>query len=206
MDPCKDNFFVTSCRKSTYFLKNLCDLSAAYTSSCIRDDAVSTELVASVLDFDIGTYMFRGVTDGKVLVFLCLVDLDDLYLLGMFFFVFFESFYDLFLLVVSKDQVHSTVCFQFLCVCLDITSCCHDNGIRIHFFCFVEHLSGFAVCDIGDCAGIDQINIRPFFKMNDLISCFFQKLLHGLYFVCIYFAAQVVKGNFFTHILPRSFF
>ena len=90
MDPCKDNFFVTSCRKGTYFLKDLCDLSAAHTASCIRDDTVSTELVASILDFDIGTYMFCGVTDGKLLVFLCLVDLDDFYLLGMFFFVFLE--------------------------------------------------------------------------------------------------------------------
>ena len=206
MDSGQNHFLIASCCKCTYLVQHFSNLSAANTASRIRDDAIRTELVASVLHLDIGPYMFCRIAYGKLLVFFCLVDLDHFYFFGVFFFIFFQRFYDLLFLIISKDQIHSAVLFQLLCICLDITSCCHNNGIRIHFFCLMEHLSGFAVCDIGDCTGIDQINIRPFFKRNDLISCFFQKLLHGLYFICIYFAAQIVKGNFFTHILPRSFF
>ena len=123
----------------------------------------------------------------------------------MLFFIFFQSFHNLCFLIVSKDQIHSSIFFQFLCVSLYITSGCDHDSIRVHFLCFVQHLSGLAVCHIRHRTGVDHINIRPRCKRHNLIPCFFQKLLHRFYFVCIYFTAQIMKGNLFFHILPLIF-
>ena len=134
-----------------------------------------------------------------------MVNFNHLHLFCMLFFIFFQSFHNLCFLIVSKDQIHSSIFFQFLCVSLCITTCSHHDRIRIHFFCFMKHLSGFTVCNVGDRTGIDLINICTFFKRNSFISCIFQKLLHRFYFVCIYFTAQIMKGNLFFHILPLIF-
>ena len=144
--------------------------------------------------------MFRCLLNGKLLILFCVVDFDHLHLFGMFFLILFQNFHDLCLLIISEDQVNRVVFFEFFCVCLCIASGSYHDRIRVHFFCLVQHLSGFTVCNIRNRTGIDQIYVRSFRKRYDLISCFFQKLLHCFYFVCIYFTAQIMKGNLFFHI------
>ena len=83
-------------------------------------------------------------------------------------------------------------------LCLHITPCCHDHCLRVHFPGAVEHLAGFAVCDIRHRTGIDDIDIRPFFKGNDLIARLFEHFLHCFCLICVYFTSQVVERCFFS--------
>ena len=155
MNSSQNHFLISSCCKCTYLVQHFSNLSAANAASRIRDNTIRAKLVASVLHLDIGPHMFCRVAYRKFLIFFCLVYLDHFYFLDMFFFIFFQSFYNMLFLIVSKDQIHRTVFFQLLCICLDITSCRHNNGVRIHFFCLMKHLSGFTVCNVGYCTGIN---------------------------------------------------
>ena len=143
--------------------------------------------------------MLCGMADRQFFVFFCLVDLEHMFLSGMLLFIFFKYLDNVSLLVVSKDQVYGFILVQFSLVRLYIASGCDDNGIRIHFFCLVKHLSGFTVCNVSYRTGIDQVNVRTRLKRYDLITRFLQKLLHGFYFIGVDFTAQVVKCNLFFH-------
>ena len=153
--------------------------------------------------------MLCCVSDFQFFIFFCVVDINDSGCVTRFLWFFhksFQCFYDLSLLIISKDQIYGSICFQFLCICLNIAACSYYDCVRVHFFCFVKHLTRFAVCNIGNCTGIYNIYICPFCKRHNLISRFFQKLLHSLNFICIYFTAQIVKGYFFAHIIPQFFY
>ena len=112
-----------------------------------------------------------------------------MFLFGMLLFIFFQNLYNVLLLIISQDQVYGVIFVQLSFVCLYITSGCNNNGIRIHLFRLMEHLSGFTVCNIGNCTCIYQINISSWLKRHDLISCLFQQLLHCFYFICVDFTA-----------------
>src|SRR5699024_12450279 len=51
----------------------------------------------------------------------------------------------------------------------------------------------FRSCDIRHRTGIDDIDIRPFFKGNDLIARLFEHFLHCFCLICVYFTSQVVE-------------
>ena len=189
MDSCKDYLFVPSCSQCLNFLYDLGNLTAAHPASGIGNDTVSTELIASILYFDIGTHMLCCMTDLQLFIFLCLVNFDHMLLFFVLALIFLQHLYNLFFLIIAKNQIHSFVFIQFSLICLHIAPCCHHNGIRIHFFCFMQHLPGFSVCNIRHRTCIDQIYICSRFKRHNLVTGLLQKLLHGFYFIGIHFTA-----------------
>ena len=79
---------------------------------------------------------------------------------------------DQFLFFIIPDyDIYRRICLCFFCICLHIAPGCDHDGIRIHLFCFVKHLSRLAVGNIGNAAGIDHINVRTRFKRHDFIAC-----------------------------------
>ena len=68
MDACEDNFLVTFLRQDLYFLLHVLRPAASDAASRVRDDAIAAELVASVLDFDERTGVFRLLFNVKLLV------------------------------------------------------------------------------------------------------------------------------------------
>ena len=105
-------------------------------------------------------------------------------------------------MIVSQDNINTRICIFSGILRLYIAACRHYYRIRIHLPGPVEHLPGFPVRDIGHSTGIDDVNIRPFPEGNDLISGLFQHFLHGLCFIGIYLASQIVQCRFFHGFLP----
>ena len=78
MDSCKDHFLIPFFRKCTDLLQHTFNIPASDTASCIGNDTVRTELIASVLNLDICPYMFCCMINGKFLILFCLIDLDHM--------------------------------------------------------------------------------------------------------------------------------
>ena len=173
-------------------------VTASDTSSRIRNDAVRTKLIAPILDLDIRAGMLCCMSDLHLLIFFLMVDIKQLFFYFMLSIVILVQNRDqVFLFIISNYDVHTRV--DIFSSCLHITACRHNYRIRVHFPCFMKHLPGFAVCNIGNCTCIDNIDICPFFKWHDLISILLQKLLHSLCLICIYFAAQIMERSFLFH-------
>ena len=94
------------------------DLTASDTTSCIRNDTVSTELITAVLNFDICAYMLCCMINCQFFIFFCLVDLEHMFLPGVLLLIFLEYLDNISLLIVSKDQVYSLIFIQFSFICL----------------------------------------------------------------------------------------
>ena len=142
MDSCKDHFLIPFFRKCTDLLQHTFNIPASDTASCIGNDTVRTELIASVLNLDICPYMFCCMINGKFLILFCLIDLDHMGTMARFVFrIFGQCLHNIDLLVISQNKINGFVFFQFLATGLYITARCHHDRFRIHFFGFVEHLS-----------------------------------------------------------------
>ena len=142
MDSCKNYLLISFLCKCTDFFQYTFNITAPHTASCIRDDAVGTKLITSVLNLYICSYMLRCMIDRKIFVFFCLIDLDHVRAVARFVLsIFCQCIHDISLLVVAKHKVDRLVFFQLFSACLHITACCHNNCIRVHFFCLVKHLS-----------------------------------------------------------------
>ena len=155
MNSCQNDFLVSFCCKCMNLIHYMRDLTASDTTSCIRNDTVSTELITAVLNFDICAYMLCCMINCQFFIFFCLVDLEHMFLSDVLLLIFLEYLDNISLLIVSKDQVYSLIFIQFPFICLYITSGCDHDSIRVHFLCFVQHLSGFTVCNVGYCTGIN---------------------------------------------------
>ena len=75
-----------------------------------------------------------------------------------------------------------------------------DHCIRIILLGPVDHLTALSVCHICYRTGIYNIDIRCLFKTDNLVSCLFKNLLHGISLILIYFTAQCKeRRSSFTH-------
>ena len=55
--------------------------------------------------------------------------------------IFRQCFHNIDLLVISQNKINGFVFLQFISTGLYIASRCYHDRFRIHFFCFVKHLS-----------------------------------------------------------------
>ena len=74
MDPCQHHFLIAVSGKGPHFIQHVLHRSAADSSSYVRDNAVSTELIAAVLHLDVSSCMFSGFCQMKFLILFCLSD------------------------------------------------------------------------------------------------------------------------------------
>ena len=130
MNACQDDFLISGFCKSLYFFDDLFRISAPYPSSHVRDDAVSAELIASILYFDIRPCVFPGRIDIKLLEF---VGVIDVYYVFPFLLVkmCLKKFQKIFFLIISDQDIDSLDFLTFCLLSLDIASCCHYDSIRI---------------------------------------------------------------------------
>ena len=87
--------------------------------------------------------------NGKALVLMSLIDLDHMAAVRTVFKILFQDRNQILLFIVSDNNINGRICFRLLRGCLHITPRCHNDCIRIHFLCFMQHLSGLTVRDIG---------------------------------------------------------
>ena len=136
MDSGKNHFLITICRQRLHFLYNTFQRTASHTASRIRNNTIGTELITSILHLQICPRMFRSLIQRKLLIFLGLIDINDFsFQLRI---IRFQNLYNIMLPVISHNDINTLV--HLLLLRLDITSCCHNNGIGIHLSRPVEHL------------------------------------------------------------------
>ena len=154
MDTGKNHLFASIACQRFYFLYDLFFSAAAYTSSRIGNDAVAAELITAILYLHISSGMLCGFRDRHIFILFCVIDIDQRFLHGTAF-IMFQNTDQIFFAVISDNNVDRRVFFQLSSCCLHITSGCHHDRMRIHFLCFVQHLSGFTICNVGYCTGIN---------------------------------------------------
>ena len=197
MDSGQYDLLIPIGRQCVHLRKHVLHFTAAHPSSGIRDNAVRTELVASVLYLYIGSGMLCLSGHTHFLIFMGMCNVNQLYL--WFFFFYFSKMLiqdcdEIFLFIIADDNVNAVIRFRALR--LHITTRSYDYCIRIHFSGSVEHLSGFAVSHVGNRTGIDHIHICALCKRHDLITVLLQHLLHCLGFISIHLASKVMKCCF----------
>lgn len=118
MDTCKHHFLTSGFRKTPYLLQHILRPAAPHPSAGIGNNAVGTELIAPVLYFDERPGMFRRPADGQCLILSvvghirhpCAGTGTSLLLLPE---IFFQDRRNLFLLIISYDQVNGGILLQF---------------------------------------------------------------------------------------------
>ena len=193
MDAGQDHLLIARGCQLPHLGYNLIRSAAADASAGVWDNAVAAELVAAILNLQKGSGMIRNLVDGKALILMSLADFDHMAAVTLIFEIFFQDRNQILLFIVSDDDIYCQIRLQLLCCRLDIAASRNHHGIRILLLSPVQHLSGLAVRDIGYGTGVDNVDIGLFVEGHDLVSGFFQKLLHGLRFIGIYLAAQIVQ-------------
>ena len=146
--------------------------------------------------------MLCGFRDRHIFIFLCVVDINNRFLVHALF-VSFQNRQQIFFPVISNQQIYRSILTQLSLCCLYIAAHRYHQTLRILFLRPVQHLTGLPIRDIRYRAGIDNIDICFLLKGYNLIACLFQHLLHALCLICVYLAAQVMKRYFFH--FPTSF-
>ena len=179
MNSCKYKFLISVFCQTKHFLQNFLFSSASYPSSYVGNNAVATKLIASVLHLQIRSCMLSCTGKLKLFIFYRLVQTYQILFLSASLFIIFQHKQQILLSVISQYNINGIINIFHILLCLHVTACCNNNCLWIHLSCFMEHLSGFSVCNVGYCTSIDNINISTRCKRNNLISCFFQHFLHG---------------------------
>ena len=198
VDPRQYDFFIVAFRQFPHLAQDILHHAAAHPAAGIRDNAVSAELVASVLDLDIGSRVIARLRQMQGFIFAGAADVFDLRGRSALCRVFVQDPHQVFFMIVSEHNVNARI-LAFPVLRLDVAARCHDDGVRVHLPRPVQHLPGLPVGDIRHCTGIDNIDVRPFFKRHDLVSCLLEHFLHCFCFICVYFAPQIVQSCFLTH-------
>ena len=182
MDTGQHQFLKTIFCQSAGFQLYIFQFTASHPASGIWNNAITTELVASVLYFQKCTGMLGRMDDRQFFIFLlCMINIQHTFLFcAMVSFISRQHIKKILLFIISDNNINGCIRFCLLRRCLDITACCHHDRTRIHFFRLMDHLSGFAIRDIRHRTGIDNIHIRPVMERYNFISCLFQHLLHCL--------------------------
>ena len=191
MDPGQDHLLITGPGQSGDLFADLGGRPAAHPSSRIGNDAVAAELVAAVLHLYICPCMLRRLRHRQGLILLRMIDVDDSILLHALF-ISLQDFQEILFPVVSDQKIYGAIFAEIRLRRLHIAARSYHQSLGILLFRPVKHLPGFPIRDICDCTGIYDIDVRFFLKGNNLIPGLFQHLLHGLRFICIYLASQIM--------------
>ena len=113
----------------------------------------------------------------------------------MLVFIFFQDSQQILFLIIANHNINTGIYLLLVLLRLHIASRSDHHRIRIHLPGPVEHLPGLAVRNICHGAGVNNVDIRAFFKRNDLIPCILQHFLHRLSLVSIHFTPQIVQCN-----------
>ena len=205
MDTGQHNLLAAAPGEHAHFIQHIVHCPAPHPSTGKRNNTVCAELIAAILYLDIRPCACFRAANLEILIFFCMIDVNLVReCLCILFFpavllILSEHGEQLSFPVIAEHDVNRRILLGRAVRRLHVAAGRHDNCIRIHLACPVQHLSGFAVGDIRHRARIDHIDICPRLKWHNLIPCFLQQLPHGLCLICIYFTAQVMQGSLFSH-------
>ena len=166
MNPCQYELLKTILRQFRDLFKDLFPAAASALSSCIRDQAIGTIHLAPVLHFEKCSCMHgRPVQHPDQVVLVLIADGD-----------------------VTDPAFHQVVFCR-----VHITPHRHNLCRRVQFSRPSEHLSRFFVCDVGDRAGVYNIDICGFRKGHDPVAVCDQEFPQSLSFICVYLASEIVE-------------
>ena len=233
MDPGQHDLPDAACDQVSHLLQDILRLPAADAAARVGDDAVAAELVAAVLDLDVGPGVSRVRQPhgfilrrrGQVLPPGGLALRHGLRLLrcplsgssraagsalcpaGHSLLppgqISCQDVPDLRLAVVADHQIDRFVPLHPVRVGLHIAAHGDDHRVRVLLFGPVQHLAALAVRNVGHRAGVDHIDIRPLVKGDFEIALVPQDLAHDIQFIAVDLAAQVVKSGLFHHFSHR---
>ncbi len=214
MDARQNNFPVPFLRQRFHFPDNILHAPAPYPPPCIRDNAVTAKLVATILHFQESPGMLPCAADAQFFVcpflsnvpygyigmgFLCCsmpkagTALAFLPLLwGMLLKILFQQCQQFMFPVIPNQNINRPVCLHLLPGGLDIASGRHYCAVWIFLLGTVEHLPGLAVCNIRNGTRIYHIDVGCFPKRDNFIARLLQHLAHAFRFVCVDFTAKVL--------------
>ncbi len=210
MDSCQDHLPEALTCQPLHFLNYQLGIPAADPAPGIGNDAIGTELIASVLDLQIGPGMASQLMKSQGLIILIPgYIMDETPVLGLmspgpvfllFYFpvriILVKDGHDILFPVIANQQVRLAVIKHFTAPGLDIAAGRGHHCVRILPAGPVDHLPAFAVGDIGHRTGINNINVCPVAKFHDLIAGVGQQFLHGIGLILVYFTAQGQKSRF----------
>ena len=113
-----------------------------------------------------------------------------------------QNGHNILLAVVADGQVHRGVLLHRLPPGLHIAPHGHHHRVGVELPGPVEHLPALPVRDVGDSAGIHDIDIGLFIKRYNPISLFPEHLAHYFHLVGIHLAAQIIQCHIFHNHSP----
>ena len=213
VDTGQHDFLVSGLHQTFYFFYHITLAAASDSAARVRDNTISTELIASILYFQECAGVLRRFADRECLVLtvVCHIHEEALTLrVGWFSTVLtfcqkvFQNIHKIFLLIISDDQINRRILFEFFPSRLHITAAGHDNRIGIHLFRFVQHLPRFPVRNVRHGTRIDNVNIRSRCKRHDLVPSVFEELLDGFQLICVHFTPKIMQSYRFFHAILLS--
>ena len=213
MDTGQHDFLVSGLHQTFYFFYHITLAAASDSAARVRDNTISTELIASILYFQECAGVLRRFADRECLVLtvVCHIHEEALTLrVGWFSTILtfcqkvFQNIHKIFLLIISDDQINRRILFEFFPSRLHITAAGHDNRIGIHLFRFVQHLPRFPVRNVRHGTRINNVNIRSRCKRHDLVPSVFEELLDGFQLICVHFTPKIMQSYRFFHAILLS--
>ena len=132
MDPGQNHLLIAGLSKPFYLFYDLLRLAATDSSPYIRDNTIGTELVAPILDFDVGSCMIPGRVNIELFKLSGVIDINHSFYILMLFIVM-EQCDEILLLVVADQDINSFDLCPRLLLGLDIASRRYNHGVRIEF-------------------------------------------------------------------------
>ena len=175
--------------------------SASDPASGIGDDTVAAELIAAVLDLDLGSGPVGHLIDRQV--FIGSFSGHVIQITGSGLLPVSESgchqVNDVLLQVIADGDIDHIFFLKGFTCCLDIAADSHDQGIRVLLSGPVQHLSGLSVSNICHRTGVDDIDVRCLREFPDLIAGRNKSFLHRFGFVLVDFASQGAESHGSSH-------
>ena len=212
MDAREHHLPVARVHQAPHLLQDILRPAAAHPAPGVGDGAVGAELVAAVLDLDIGPGALRRVLQPHLLIFVGIPDVQDggalqglvplRAALPPSLQILLQDGRDVLLPVVADGKVYARIRLHGLPPRLHIAAHRHHHSVGIELPGTVQHLSALPVRDVGDRTCVHDIDIGSFIKCHNAISFFPEDLAHYFHFIGIDLAAQIIQCHSFHDYSP----
>ena len=137
------HFLISGRCQTLYFLQNILNISASHPSSGIRNNAVTAELVTTILYFYKRAGMLCCMIQCQLLkcLFFVVNIHHSLHLFSSARKESIQPLYQFFFLIISDQNINCFITFCLILFGLYIASGSNNSRIRIQLFCPVQHLS-----------------------------------------------------------------
>ena len=169
-------------------LQTILFLSASDSSPNIGDDTVGAKLITAVLHLYKGSALILRLGKEEIFVLsllpyrgkglhgACIIFQHSLPIgLNQLNYPAFSG--------ISDKNIDTLILFQLLLLSFHIAASGNDDGLRIPLLGLMNHLPGFSVRNIGDGAGINQVNVRLLREVHQPCPFLQNSFGHGLCFI-----------------------